>query len=115
MAKERLILVEDRYGKYRICWYFPDDGDEGAVLGDYLQGAHTEDPDTDHKISTEAVKATANLDSDGLFWESKAKAALAALAAAKAAIKAAHSSKPWPDWAVKAAAAGWKAPKGWQP
>lgn len=112
MAKERLILVENRH-LYRICWYFPDDDEEGAVLGDYLHGG-TYTPDSEHKIATEAVKATAKLDFDGLFWESKAKAQ-AALAAAKAAIKAAQSSKPWPDWAVKAAAAGWKAPKGWQP
>lgn len=36
-----------------------------------------------------------------------------ALVSARAALKAARSSKSYPEWAIKALAAGWKAPKGW--
>lgn len=30
-------------------------------------------------------------------------------------LEAHRSSKPYPEWAVKALTAGWKAPKGWKP
>lgn len=36
-------------------------------------------------------------------------------AAMKVALKRAHDEMPWPDWATKALAAGWKPPKGWKP
>jgi len=33
----------------------------------------------------------------------------------KTALRHAHDDTPWPEWALKAQAAGWKPPKGWKP
>jgi hypothetical protein len=38
-----------------------------------------------------------------------------AKSAANAALLADRDGRQWPDWAVKAYASGWKAPKGWKP
>ena len=117
MAQERLVLDEDRHGLFRIFWYFPDEGDTGACLGDYLLSpSASRQDDTEHRIATESAKAlnTGELDSDGLYWYTRS-AASKALAAAKAALTIHRSARPWPEWAKQALAAGWKAPKGWKP
>ena len=61
---------------------------------------------------TKAIEAllqdtAAESDWNGLIWSSKADAQKA-LKAANAALEAHRSSKPYPEWAVKALAAGWK-------
>lgn len=112
MAQDKLILNECR-DRTRICWWI--DGEEGAHLGDYLSGGPSPPEDDDHYIATEAaLTVEAETDCAGLYWETRA-AASKALTAAKAALKAHRSAKPWPEWAKQALVAGWKAPKGWQP
>lgn len=115
MAQERLVLDGWR-GTFRICWLIVDDGEEGAHLGDYLDGScPAPDKNSEHYIATEAARVVgAEFDSIGLYWHSNA-AASKALAAAKAALTIHRSAKPWPEWAKQALAAGWKAPKGWKP
>lgn len=112
MAKDRLI-IDERRGVYRICWYFPDSGDEGAYLGDYLK-RNTSTTDSEHRVATEAAQSNSEVDSEGLYWETLSTVKKA-LAAAKASLKVRQSAKPWPEWAKQALAAGWKPPKGWQP
>ncbi len=53
-------------------------------------------------------------DSTGFWWESES-AARAALAKVKVIAKTLLNDVPWPEWARKALAAGWKPPKGWKP
>lgn len=114
---DKLAIIEDGY-TYRICWVV--DGEEGAWLGDYLrhylQHNSSMDGTNEHRIATEAANQAGGCEIDnlGLLWESKARAQ-EALVSARAALKAARSSKPYPEWAIKALAAGWKAPKGWVP
>ena len=110
---DKLAIIEDGYA-YRICWVV--DGEEGAWLGDYLQHNPTFHDDDEHRVATEAANQAGGceIDNIGLRWESKARAQ-EALVSARAALKAARSSKPYPEWAIKALAAGWKAPKGWVP
>ena len=112
---DKLAIIEDGYA-YRICWVV--DGEEGAWLGDYLYPQHnpTFHDDNEHRVATEAANQAGGceIENFGLRWESKARAQ-EALVSARAALKAARSSKPYPEWALTALAAGWKAPKGWVP
>lgn len=118
MADTLVIDDHDRTG-YRIKWFLEEEADLGAVLGETLYTstalAKAKTDDWDHIAATIAVGATEGVehDRDGYYWESR-KHAQAALRAAKAVLKD-KSRKPWPEWAVKAKAAGWKAPKGWAP
>lgn len=118
------VFDADRYGEgFYIAWVF--DGDEGGVLGEevYTQT----DLDKARPESWEHIRATlAAAQTEGVtrqraqmahcdcyVWPSM-KLARQALRAVRAAIKD-RSGVPWPDWAVKAQAAGWKPPKGWKP
>jgi hypothetical protein len=110
---------EDRNYKYRLSWYIPEDNGIGGSVGDVK---HTESDlktvDADAVDAVIAYLTASKLDGvltdhAGFYWESRAKAQ-AALRVVKAAI-AAGADRPMPDWAQKALAAGWKAPKGWRP
>ncbi len=115
MAKDKLAIFEDRSGYlYHIGWLCWDEeyGDEeGLRLG---EGG--KDVGADHTAAEAAVKDMKDGREDGgaYFWESRS-AAQRALKVAKEAVKAAAANRPLPDWAKKALAAGWKAPKGWKP
>lgn len=110
---------EDRNSRYRLSWYIPEDADIGGSVGDTV---FTETDlrtfDADDVDCAIAYLAASKLDGvqrdhSGFFWESRSKAQ-AALRIVKSAI-AAGADRPMPDWATKALAAGWKAPKGWRP
>lgn len=110
---------ESRNWKYRLTWYIPEDEDVGGSLGDMeyseSQLATSTSEDRDCIVAYLAAKSTegAHRDTMGLFWETEAKAR-AALRVVKAALKA-DGGPPMPEWALKAIAEGWKAPKGWRP
>lgn len=112
--KDRLSIFETRDGYvYYIGWLCWDDefGDEeGLRLGE----GRGEDGLGDHHAAEEAVKDMKDGREEGgaFFWESKSGAAKA-LRVAKEVVK--NRERPLPDWAIKAIAAGWKAPKGWEP
>lgn len=122
MARNPYLVVNDHESdnwKYRLSWYLPEDDDIGGNVGDL---SYTESDlktlgagDVDCAIAYLAVAKLDGIqrDSRGVFWDTRA-AAQSALRVAKAAITA-GVDKPMPDWAQKAIAAGWKAPKGWKP
>lgn len=105
-ADDEHLDIEERPYSIRIGWVMPFDGEFGAFLGDE---ARPSDPET--KIAQEAVKPFAE---DDYTFSTLAKAKKA-LTAANEALFAAKSGKPWPDWALRAKAEGWKPPKGWTP
>lgn len=95
------LAVEERARGFAIGYYFPYTGDFGMMLGQDKAILRLY-PDVAREWS-------------GLLLETAAQAKKA-LAAAKTAIKALDGSQEhWPEWARLAAAAGWKAPKGWKP
>jgi hypothetical protein len=119
-----LGLIEGRDG-YTINWIFQpkDDGyDEDDPIGGELCDEVSDDPEAD--LEENAVVAALRLalgelprehsSSRILHFEGRAEAQKA-LRIARAALKAFRENKPWPEWALKAQAAGWKPPKGWSP
>jgi len=110
---------EDRHSKYRLSWYLPEDQDFGGSVGDSvyteadLKTAAADDVDCVVAYLTASKLDGVQKDYNGFFWESRSQAQ-AALRIVKAAI-AAGVDRPIPDWAQKALAEGWRAPKGWKP
>jgi len=118
MAQDKLVVDCDRLGVWRITWFLAEDGDLGASLGEqeYTQASlEKADPaERDHVLATLTAKKTAGVKRDGTYyWESES-AATKALRLINATLKA-DDGAPWPEWAIKAKAEGWKAPKGWKP
>lgn len=121
MSRKPYLVVNDheaRDWKYRLSWYFPDDDDIGGSVGDEEYTAEQlTDPEVDRDcvVAYLAAKDTPDVarDCTGFYWETAAKAN-AALRVVKAALRS-DGGAPMPDWAIKALAAGWKAPKGWKP
>lgn len=121
VAKDKLFVRDDDSRRvYRITWFLADDGDHGADLGDgdeYTDAdlADALGDDRPHIVACMAAAKSDGVERDrrGYFWESHRDAATA-LRACNIAIKN-DGGPPWPEWATKAAAEGWKAPKGWKP
>lgn len=123
----KLVVTDEymsRYGYMRIAWYFEEEGDYGAILGDgpvlteeqALSKRDEDDADWEYYFINAVASKTKNVKTDeyGFLWETK-KDAKAALSLIKNKLEIAKSDKKWPEWAVLALAAGWKAPKGWTP
>ena len=110
---DKLKIIADALG-YRIQWWL------GNEPGGYLEKCATHhEEDDEHFVACSAARNAEvshghGYDWEGLIWSSKTDAQKA-LNAANAALEAHRSSKPYPEWAVKALAAGWKVPKGWKP
>ncbi len=104
-------------GQWRIAWIF--DGDDGATLGDDVYTdrdlAKAKPEDWDHVAATLTASKTEGVERDqgGYYWESESNAKKA-YRVVRAVLKD-KSKKPWPEWATKAVANGWKPPKGWKP
>lgn len=99
-----------------IGWIIPDDNEFGAYVGDmrYDSPVAPKDKETWEAWAVyQAVKPFAEgmTQLNGFYFGSKKKAQLALQAANDALI----SNAPWPEWAVRAKAAGWAPPKGWKP
>lgn len=118
-----LEVIEDSEGRHRIQWYFPEEDDWGALLGEDREVVSEEKlatssgGDWDHFAVLHALQVGATHDGqdrDGFFWTSE-KAAKAACKAAKTFVRAKRGEKPWPGWAIQAKAAGWSPPDGWVP
>ncbi len=117
MSHQDRLIIDETLGISRIFWevYGDEYGWEmGAVVG---EGRLTKNPpknleDREVWLVNKAV-ATLKPDRDetGFRFDSQTEVK-AALRVAKAALK---SNKLWPDWAIKAKAAGWHSPKGWKP
>lgn len=123
-----------------VAWF--EDGEEGAVIGqdfktptdqleEKLKEARKESAEG-NAAAREAIEYlvvelaaqkwvaehpdVAEMGDGGLrLPEAPARALGDYMRTLKNALARAHDATPWPDWAVKAQAAGWKAPKGWKP
>ena len=113
--------IDEQGGAIRIAWFFPEDEDFGAYVGDRdVSEARDEDTDEDKKAKWEIMTADAAAKPFscgksmlyGYEFETEKKAKLAILAANESLL---NDGAPMPEWAVKATAAGWKPPKGWKP
>src|SRR5882762_6400461 len=114
MSDPTLIVEVTRGYEWRLVWYFPDENDTGATFGD--EGESTGQELFEQNAGYSAAKLTHGCERDkiGFYWNTEPQAKRAKTAI-NAAIKSARSKRPLPDWAIKAIAAGWKAPKGWKP
>jgi hypothetical protein len=115
MANPRLG-IDECSRNYHIGWYFPDEGEFGAYLGDTVTSKKPNPDDQDeweNWIATQSVREAfpdVHRGLRGFEFETR-KEAQAAMRIAKAAMK---QNKLMPEWATKALAAGWKPPKGWR-
>ena len=113
---EGKLVVTDNFGRgeFRIAYYFADEGEYGAVLGEGDVDGTGDEPVEHrdfwlaHKV---CIDAGADRDERGFTWESKRKAD----AVLRQILSATSHEKSLPEWALKAIAEGWKAPKGWKP
>lgn len=134
----KLGIFEESYTSH-VSWYDEDDGEGGQV------GQESSVPVATLMERSAKAKAVRNDDGRGDFeylavelaarawadahpdfcvsttrgYQFETKGSVAEfLKAMRGAAKAAHAEYdgiPWPDWAVKAQAEGWKPPKGWKP
>ena len=117
MQGEGKLGVEQIQGEWRIAWIFVDD--IGAILGEDKEDGKAPAPANpdlwEHWAASKAIlEAFPYVERDrwGFHWE-RTKEARSALRVAKEAIRV-KPGQPLPEWAIKALAAGWKRPKGWQ-
>jgi hypothetical protein len=122
---DKLVVVEYR-DSFRIQWELDDGDDLGAFLGQSTKCPPDKAPENKDdrefwaheragfQVIYSPDSEGCGHDHTGFWWETETKAKFA-LAKVNAMAKAALSEIPWPDWAVKATAAGWKPPKGWKP
>lgn len=109
---DTLSVYEGRHG-YSICWIC--DGEQGGDVGD-VDFPKCEPGAEEHEsyVVQETVRTSAGCKKglDGFYFESRKEA----VAAKRAAYFARRNIEvAIPQWAIQAAAAGWKAPKGWKP
>lgn len=108
---DEVLAVVDAVAGWSIAWWH--EGEDGLYLGQEVPCA-----DQETQVAQDAITAAGlapERDRNGAWvWGSKRQAS-AALKVANAALIAAESDKPLPDWAQKALAHGWKPPKGWKP
>jgi len=116
MSKDRLVIDEDRDGKYRIAWFIAEEQETGAALGEHPELLDQREPPADRDAweAWTAENAVASMKSEhdgaGYYWESRS-AANDAIRQIREALK---QERPLPDWARTALAEGWKPPKGWR-
>lgn len=118
---DRIVIDERQAGiqKYRLSWYLADEGDIGGALGpdysvaDLKTAQNSEDREVVIACLAAGESPDCKRDHDGYYWDSR-KVAQCALRLVKHALKT-DGGPPWPEWATKAVAAGWHAPKGWKP
>lgn len=117
----KLAIDSDQLGIYRIYWWI--DEDLGGCIGE-IKGSEAEEVEVAKKGDLEtwecyvASRVAASSEGQkcdwrGFYWDTE-KAARAAKKQIEIALRN-KPEAPWPDWAVKAKAAGWAPPKGWKP
>jgi len=105
-------LAVDERDVYYIGWYLADDGDFGQYVGEHEPPTPSDKDEWEAKIAYDAIKPYADgTDCRGFYFGTKRKA----FHALYAANRALNKDVPWPEWATKAKAEGWKPPKGWKP
>jgi len=116
--KPKLIINDHALDKYRLTWQFEDD--IGGNLGDSDYFRERDLPKLTGEERTDAISYftagktdAVEHDSIGFWWPTR-RGAADALRAIKLAVKL-DSGGPLPEWAIKALAAGFSAPKNWKP
>jgi hypothetical protein len=114
VSKDKLVIEEGQYGRYRIGWFLADHQEMGVMLGQRLMQQESPPEDRDVWESWMAERTAAETspehDIDGYYWETK----VAATAALRHIREALRQDRSLPEWAQKALAEGWKPPKGWK-
>jgi hypothetical protein len=115
-----IVTAIDSY-TWGLCWYFEEDGEEGAYVGDWGKNLPVVAPTDKEEWESWVAETEAALDSSNnrafrlsgarFGWESKSGAE-ACLRRIKARIKA--GGRLIEAWERKALDAGWKPPKGWK-
>ncbi len=111
-----LEMYEERY-VIRIRWIVDDDC--GADLGEDVytkEDLDKADADSrDHILAclTAAQTTGVSRDERGYYWEGNSHATNA-FRLINTALKN-DPGVPWPEWAMRAKAEGWKPPRGWKP
>jgi hypothetical protein len=108
---------------YRLQWVLGGFvGDLGGFVGDddyssesLVNAATREERET--IAASLAVSAFDRVEWHGTapYFATRKLAMLARKAAKAAMLAISNVEQPWPDWALKAKANGWTAPKGWKP
>jgi len=113
------LAIDKHFDDYPIAWYFPDEGEFGAYIGECESPEEGEESDESKKARWEIMVAdtaakpfSCGKGPYGYSFESEKQAKLALIACNTALL---NGGAPMPDWAVKATAAKWKPPKGWKP
>ena len=110
------VCIKDRGDGWSLWWVC--DGDTAEAIGDLddtqCVGMAYRDIIIAERIAAQSPGATRNAPHEAWVWPDR-KAAAAVRQAIVAAVNAKKAETPLPDWAQKALAAGWKAPKGWKP
>lgn len=104
----RLEIFAPNNYEWGVAW--DDEGCPGLWLGEKAN-------DAEHKAATAAARQVGRhpkASDQPLVWETYSEATKA-LRAARAAVKAVRDKRPWPKWAIKAKAEGWRPPRGWKP
>lgn len=119
---ERVYILDSEY-QYWLQW--ETDGEPGALLGeayytekDFAKLCASDSSDRWYAAATMDVAALkpARGRNEAFVYEAFVFDTRRDAERALNVAKAAKSRKgPMPEWALKATAAGWKAPKGWKP
>lgn len=105
-------LAIDERDVFYIAWWLVDEEDFGQYVGEVEPLEPKDKDEWEVKVAYDAVKPLASgTDIRGFYFKTKRQVAHALLAANRAL----NQDVPWPEWAIKAKAEGWKPPKGWKP
>ena len=121
----KLAIDSGRYGFWIGWWDDEDDMMAGDLrLGEVLPVSPKDSVEDqkgceEHNFITDEVRKEVPpdyIDNEAFCWDTENRVKKA-LGVARRALKAfkSHYKKPWPEWALRAHAAGWRPPKGWKP
>lgn len=121
MSDAHLIVTNIDDYSWGLCWFFEEEGEEGAYVGDWGRNLPRVAPTDREEWETWVAEIEGSFDcaNDKAFrrdgarvcWESKSLAEVC-LRRIKARIKA--GGRVIEAWERKALDAGWKPPKGWK-
>lgn len=118
---KEFLAIDDSRDLIRIAWFGMEEEDFGLYVGEKVPEVQSPTPPTNksdwetwvaHNTLAPFAKEDRGHNEEYLFRS---------MAIAKQAIKAGNEALhrgigvPWPDWALKAQAAGWTPPTGWKP
>lgn len=122
--KDKWVIEEQGYD-YCIMWLLAEEQDLGAYFGDgdgpngEMNATAPDSWDVSHNLACKELALIGlghRPKERNRYWTFETRAeANQALKILNGCMKRAQDAKPWPEWAIKAQAAGWTAPKGWKP